>query len=90
MRVRRPPEEKQSEASQTITPEQSKQITPEVNRLLSVLLEPMKSKEIMKKLRLKDDKHFRMQYLKPALTLGVIEMQFPENPKHRNQRYFKK
>ncbi|WP_338322462.1 Fic family protein, partial [Mannheimia haemolytica] len=25
----------------------------------------------MKKLRLKDDKHFRMQYLKPALTLGV-------------------
>ncbi|HHW7525519.1 TPA: Fic family protein [Mannheimia haemolytica] len=50
----------------------------------------MKSKEIMEKLGLKDDKHFRMQYLKPALMLDVIEMQFPENPKHRNQRYFKK
>lgn len=44
----------------------------------------------MKKLGLKDDKHFRMQYLKPALAFGVVEMLYPENPKHRNQKYFKK
>ncbi|STY58590.1 Uncharacterised protein [Mannheimia haemolytica] len=77
VRVRAPPRRK-SKVKQVKQLPQNKanQITPEVNRLLSVLLEPMKSKEIMKKLRLKDDKHFRMQYLKPALTLGVIEMQF--------------
>lgn len=84
------PEEKQTEESNVFTPEENRQITPEVTRLLSVLLEPMKSKDIMKKLGLKDDKHFRMQYLKPALAFGVVEMLYPENPKHRNQKYFKK
>ncbi|MDD0824260.1 putative DNA binding domain-containing protein [Mannheimia sp. AT1] len=84
------PEEKQTEESDVFTPEENCQITPEVTRLLSVLLEPMKSKDIMKKLGLKDDKHFRMQYLKPALAFGVVEMLYPENPKHRNQKYFKK
>lgn len=84
------PKEKQTEEIKASTPEESSTITPEVNRLLSVLLEPMKTKEIMEKLSLKDDKHFRMQYLKPALAFGVVEMLYPENPKHRNQKYFKK
>lgn len=83
------PEEKQSETSKAFTPEESHLITPEVNRLLSVLREPMKAKEIMEKLGLKDDKHFRMRYLKPALIIGVIQMQYPEKLKHRNQKYFK-
>lgn len=84
------PEEKQTEEKNVFTPEENNQIPPEVTRLLSVLLEPMKSKEIMEKLGLKDDKHFRMHYLKPALAFGVVEMLYPENPKHRNQKYFKK
>lgn len=89
-KLKEAPEEKQTEESNVFTPEENRQITPEVTRLLSVLLEPMKSKDIMKKLGLKDDKHFRMQYLKPALAFGVVEMLYPENPKHRNQKYFKK
>ncbi len=66
--VRAPPKKSKVKQVKQLPQNKANKLPP-VNRLLSVLLEPMKSKEIMKKLRLKDDKHFRMQYLKPALTL---------------------
>jgi ATP-dependent DNA helicase RecG len=38
-------------------------------------------------LELRHEEHFRIAYLRPALTLGLIEMTVPEKPTSRLQRY---
>jgi len=47
----------------------------------------MKRIEIQNALKLKNDEHFRLAYLTPALAQGVIEMTQPESPKSPTQRY---
>ena len=34
-----------------------------------------------------DDENFRIQYILPALVSGMIEMKYPESPKHPEQKY---
>jgi hypothetical protein len=41
----------------------------------------------MKKLGLKDEKHFRESYLRPALGAGLIEMTIPDKPRSPFQKY---
>ena len=43
--------------------------------------------EIMTKLRLKDEKHFREHYQQAGITLGVIAMTLPDKPRSSKQRY---
>jgi ATP-dependent DNA helicase RecG len=39
-------------------------------------------------LELNDIVNFRILYRTPAIQAGYITMLYPDNPKHRNQRYF--
>ena len=68
---------------ETVTP----QVTPEVSRLLEVMHGEMKRTDIQVALGLKDHKHFRANYLQPALDAGLIEMTVPNKPQSRLQRY---
>ena len=43
--------------------------------------------EIQYALGLKDREHFADNYLNPALKSGYIEMLYPDNPNHPQQRY---
>jgi ATP-dependent DNA helicase RecG len=78
-------------ATPEVTPEVAPEVTPgvtgEVRRLLSVMDGEMKRSEIQQALELKDEKHFREAYLKPALLAGLIEMTVPDKPNSRLQRY---
>ena len=51
--------------------------------------EPLTAKELMEILNLKHTNSFLQNYLNPAIRLGFVKMTHPENPKHRNQRYYK-
>jgi Fic family protein len=63
------------------------EVTPEVKKMLSIMKGEMTRKEIQKKLRLKDEKHFREAYQQPAVGAGLIEMTIPDKPNSRLQRY---
>lgn len=65
------------------------QVTPQVEKLLSVLKGEMSRVEIQENLNLSDKKNFVMNYLQPALELGLIEMTIPDKPNSRLQRYRK-
>lgn len=62
-------------------------VTMEVKKLLMVVKGEMKRKEIQTALGLKNDDHFRLAYLTPALANGIIEMTQPDSPKSPTQRY---
>lgn len=62
-------------------------VAPEVARLLESARGEMTRNEIQAVLGLKDEKHFRAAYLKPALAVGVIEMTIPDKPRSRLQKY---
>ena len=47
----------------------------------------MSRAEIQAKLGLKDEKHFREAYLRPAAAQGLIEMTIPDKPNSRLQKY---
>ena len=43
--------------------------------------------DIKDKLMLKDRVNVSLNYIRPALEHGFIELLYPENPKHRYQKY---
>ena len=51
--------------------------------------ESLTAKELKEILNLKHTNSFLQNYLNPAIRLGFVKMTHPENPKHRNQRYYK-
>jgi predicted HTH transcriptional regulator len=63
------------------------EVTGEVQRVVIVMNGEMKRAEIQHALQLKHDDFFRIQYIIPALESGVIEMTYPDTPKHPKQRY---
>lgn len=71
----------------TLTMEVSMDVTMEVKKLLRVIHGEMKRKEIQNAMGLKNDDHFRLAYLAPALADGLIEMTQPDSPKSPTQRY---
>jgi ATP-dependent DNA helicase RecG len=66
-----------------VTPE----VTPEVRRMLAIITGEMSRGEIMAKLGLKDEKHFRRHYQQAGISWGVIEMTIPAKPQSSKQRY---
>lgn len=55
--------------------------------MLGVMEGAMSRAEIMAKLGLKDDKHFRQHYQQAGMGIGVIEMTIPDKPRSSKQRY---
>jgi ATP-dependent DNA helicase RecG len=54
---------------------------------LKVFSGEMKRKELLQKLGLKHEDHFRDAYLIPALNSGLVEMTQPESPRSPTQKY---
>ncbi len=63
------------------------EVTPEVRRMLAIITGELSRGEIMTKLGLKDEKHFREHYQQVGISIGVIEMTIPDKPQSSNQRY---
>ena len=70
-----------------LTSQESPQVTPQVERLLSVLEGEMSRQDILDALGLSDRKSLRQRYLSPALQRGYVEMTHPATPNARNQKY---
>ena len=70
-----------------VTPEVTPEVPPEVRKMLFVMSGEMTRSEIMKKLGLKDEKHFRENYQQVAVKLGLIEMTIPDKPRSSKQKY---
>jgi len=66
-----------------VTPE----VTPEVGKMLAVILGEMSRTEIQNKLGLTDEKHFREHYQQPAVAMKLIEMTIPDKPRSSKQKY---
>ena len=65
-----------------------KEVTDQVKKLLRALKTREKSgKKLIEELKLKHKPTFRMNYLKPAIEAGLIELTIPEKPKSRFQKY---
>lgn len=43
--------------------------------------------EMMEKLQLSNRRYFTKEYLKMAITEGLVEPIYPESPKHPKQKY---
>ncbi|MHB8336114.1 MAG: ATP-binding protein [Ignavibacteriaceae bacterium] len=63
------------------------EVTEEVRRVVLALGDEMKRADIQKILQLKHDDFFRVNYIIPSLNSGYVEMKYPNNPNHPNQRY---
>ncbi len=65
----------------------TREVTPEVAKLLASCRTPMSRKGLQEELGLRDDEHFRKAYLRPALESGLLERTIPEKPQSSKQRY---
>lgn len=63
------------------------QATAQVKSLITILSKPMNRQEIQERLNLSHREHFRLNYLNPALELGLIEMTIPNKPNSPLQKY---
>ncbi len=63
------------------------QSSAEIKNLLIVIEGEMTRQDIQRKLELKHEGNFRVNYLLPGLQLGLIEMTIPEKPKSCKQKY---
>ncbi len=75
------------EACRATPPQATLEATPQVKRLLAVLERPMGRAALMRAVGLKDTKHFRRQYLLPAMEAGWVEMTQPDRPRSPTQQY---
>jgi ATP-dependent DNA helicase RecG len=76
-----------TEVTTEVTMEVTMEVTTEVQKLVSLITDEHSSKELKENLLLKNDEHFRKQYVKPALEQGFIEMTIPDKPKSSKQKY---
>lgn len=80
-------EESPPQVTPQVTPQATPQVTPQVNELLRAIQGEQRRDELMGALGLKDRKHFRKEYLEPALKGGWLELTQPDSPKSPTQRY---
>lgn len=55
--------------------------------MLAVFSGEMSRQQLQTALGLKDDEHFRKNYLVPALEAGLIERTIPDKPRSSRQTY---
>ncbi len=70
---------------------ESKNISPQVNKLLDVMDDdiPLSANEIMNRLKIKSKETLRNTYLNPAIENGLVKMTIPDRPNSKNQKYIK-
>lgn len=70
---------------------ESKNISPQVNKLLDVMDDdiPLSANEIMDRLKIKSKETLRNTYLNPAIENGLVKMTIPDKPNSKNQKYIK-
>lgn len=70
---------------------ESKNISPQVNKLLDVMDDdiPLAANEIMDRLKIKSKETLRNTYLNPAIENGLVKMTIPDKPNSKNQKYIK-
>ena len=72
----------------TMSDQESDQVSDQVARLLKALRKgPKTAARLMADMRLSHRPTFRKNYLRPAISAGLVEMTCPESPTHRNQKY---
>ena len=73
------------------TQKESKHISEQVNRLLSVMDDEISysANELLSLLNIKSKETLRGSYLNPALENGLIKMTLQDKPNSKNQRYIK-
>ena len=49
---------------------------------------PVSVKEMMQNLNIINRSYFRKKHLKPLLEQGIVLMEYPDIPKHPEQRYY--
>jgi ATP-dependent DNA helicase RecG len=70
-----------------VTREVTREVTPEVRLVLALAAGALSRRALQDALSLKDDEHFRLAYLLPALADGLLEMTIPDKPRSRLQKY---
>ncbi|NBU72656.1 MAG: hypothetical protein EBS53_14645 [Bacteroidetes bacterium] len=76
-----------TEVTTEVAGEVATEVATEVKKLVSLISGEHSSKELKVSLLLKNDEHFRKQYVKPALEQGLIEMTIPDKPNSSKQKY---
>jgi ATP-dependent DNA helicase RecG len=74
-------------ATRQITPEVTPEVAPEVARILPLCTGPASKRELQQAVGIRDEKHFREAYLRPALESGLLERTIPDKPQSSKQRY---
>ncbi len=75
------------EACRASTHQETPEVAPQVQRLVSLLERPLGRNDLMRTLGLRDAKHFRQHYLVPAMAAGLVEMTQPDHPRSPTQQY---
>ena len=73
--------------AQEATKEDSQKVSREIKRMLTIFTGDMSRRELQDILGLKDDEHFRLAYLKPAIEQNLISLTIPEKPSSGKQKY---
>ena len=76
-----------TENEKQATTEATMEVSMQVQKLIFTCNGENTKKELMEKLKLKNQEYFRLEYLQPALKDRLIEMKFPERPNHPKQKY---
>ncbi len=72
----------------TASDQEDDQVSDQVARLLPALIEgPRSAAQLMADMRLSHRPTFRKNYLRPAISAGLVEMTRPESPTVKNQKY---
>jgi len=70
-----------------VTMQETVQVTMQVKKLLSILSNEKSMAEILEILKLNNRDYVRLNYIHPSLEQELIELKYPDNPKHRSQKY---
>jgi ATP-dependent DNA helicase RecG len=62
-------------------------LTDEQRKLLSACDTPRPQKELMELLGVSHRTHFRQFHLQPLLDAGLLQLEYPDSPRHPRQRY---
>ncbi|NLX13041.1 MAG: hypothetical protein GXY44_05205 [Phycisphaerales bacterium] len=75
------------EVTAQVTGEVTGEVAGEVHRLLVACEGVLTRQELQSRVGIRHDEHFRLAYIVPALTAGLIEMTIPDKPRSRLQKY---